>query len=277
MSQCFYQKASVQAAIVVTLGTIITTCVVILHQQSTLTRENARLSQDCASKDRELLRLETELAPFRALALERFPGKESQALSNLAERLRDLTKQTQDDRQTLKSVATQASYAKLREASEIRPDGTRVHFLSANDNSGMAETTKSQIQDTLQCALAFANGGNTNECMTCLMAITNKVPEWPYGHFYIGMITREQIQFRIVVELCQNMREAGIKEVGTYIIEAVSETYLGDYDAARASLRSGKKMQENAPPVAMFNFPKSAPPDLCEEFTKIARVWFPRQ
>jgi hypothetical protein len=49
-----------------------------------------KLKEEISEKDKRILLLETQIAPFRAVAIDRFPGDESQALARLATQFNDL-------------------------------------------------------------------------------------------------------------------------------------------------------------------------------------------
>ena len=90
MAQSWYRKASVQTALVSGVALV---AVTLLIQFS----PKARLEKEVADLKGEVQRLETQLSPFRALAVLRFGGSEEEALSKLAAQVRDL--QTQLDRE----------------------------------------------------------------------------------------------------------------------------------------------------------------------------------
>ena len=87
MSQKFYQKASVQVAMVTAIGLIIVTIITIAHQRSQLKSDNIRLQRENDSKTTEIQRLETLLTPFRTIALEKYTLPEAEALRKLAKQI----------------------------------------------------------------------------------------------------------------------------------------------------------------------------------------------
>jgi hypothetical protein len=87
MAQKFYQKATVQVALVSGLVAIIIAGVTIWHQRSDLKDENERLVRLTQAQSAEIQRLETLLTPFRTIALEKYAGPEGEALKQLAERI----------------------------------------------------------------------------------------------------------------------------------------------------------------------------------------------
>lgn len=84
MAQKFYQKASVQVAIVSAIALIIVTSITVLHQRSQLGQNNQELQGQVVEKTAEIQRLETLLTPFRTIALEKYTGDEKEALRKLA-------------------------------------------------------------------------------------------------------------------------------------------------------------------------------------------------
>ncbi len=91
MVQNWFKKTSVQTAIVSGIFLLVVTIVVQFAPKAKLKKEVVDL------KD-EIQRLEIQLAPFRALAVQRFGGSEEQALVKLATQVQDL--QTQLERST---------------------------------------------------------------------------------------------------------------------------------------------------------------------------------
>ena len=88
--QRFYSKASVQVAIVSTIGLIVITLITISHQRSELKRNNDKMKEEIKEKTAEIQRLETLLTPFRTIALEKYAGPEREALLKLAAKIQSL-------------------------------------------------------------------------------------------------------------------------------------------------------------------------------------------
>lgn len=63
------------------------------------------LKDQLAAKDTEIQRLETQLAPFRALALQRYPGDESEALAKLSGDVADLQRKLEKAVSTIRSFS----------------------------------------------------------------------------------------------------------------------------------------------------------------------------
>lgn len=82
MAQRFYQKASVQVAIVTAIGIVIVTVITVGHQRSELRRDNKNLQTKLddshsvlADVKAERDKYQTQLAPFLAVATRRFPDE----------------------------------------------------------------------------------------------------------------------------------------------------------------------------------------------------------
>ena len=87
MAQKWYQKAGVQAAIVGALALVVVTLIPIALKVPDLESENAQLKGKLGEKTAEIQRLETLLAPFRTIALEKYTGSENEALAKLASQI----------------------------------------------------------------------------------------------------------------------------------------------------------------------------------------------
>lgn len=158
MTQKFYQKASVQVAIVSAVGLLAVTAITIWHQRSQLKADNQNLLRDVHKKTAEIQQLETLLTPFRTIALERFTGDEKDALRKLADyvvelqrkdaeqtkRIAELENQTKDlDR--FKRIAAKHEYRPL--SSEIRQQFVRS-LTELKDDFEAAEMKIKITQET---------------------------------------------------------------------------------------------------------------------------------
>ncbi|MBU0519876.1 hypothetical protein KJ564_13170 [bacterium] len=85
--QKFYQKAGVQAAIVAGIFSVIVAGMYILHHRSQLKEDNENLLHEKEEQATEIQRLETQLTPFRTIALEKYALPEAEALRKLADQI----------------------------------------------------------------------------------------------------------------------------------------------------------------------------------------------
>ncbi|MDE2009290.1 MAG: hypothetical protein KGJ09_04335 [Candidatus Omnitrophica bacterium] len=94
--QPWYKKASVQAAIVAGISLVIVAVIPYIFQIPNLQKRIQELEGDLQAKNFEIQGLETQLAPFKTIALGRFTGTESEALSKLAFQLNNLESAVSD-------------------------------------------------------------------------------------------------------------------------------------------------------------------------------------
>jgi hypothetical protein len=104
MAQRFYQKASVQVAMVSGIVLLLATCITICHQRSELREQNAVLSALTQKQTAEIQRLETILTPFRTIALEKYAGPEGEALRQLGENISAIDASLANAREELAST-----------------------------------------------------------------------------------------------------------------------------------------------------------------------------
>jgi len=119
MAQKFYQKASVQVALVSGIVALVIAAMHIWFNYSAVNRQNQKLitdnktlSSDLDKANTEIQRLETLLTPFRTIALERYTGPEQEALNKLAHRIRMLEDQVKDV-EKFKEIAAKHEFTPL--------------------------------------------------------------------------------------------------------------------------------------------------------------------
>ena len=117
MPQKWYQKASVQGAIVAGLALVVVTLVPVALKVPRLESDNSDLDRKLREKTAEVQHLETLLEPFRTIALEKYTGSENEALTKLASQIQSL--QDQDVEKTHKIEALQKELQSTSE--EARP------------------------------------------------------------------------------------------------------------------------------------------------------------
>jgi hypothetical protein len=90
MAQKWYQKASVQTAIVSGIFLIIGLAIPYLFKVPSLEDKIDKLEKENSDKTAEIQRLETQLTPFKTIALEKYTGPEQEALNKLAHEIEKL-------------------------------------------------------------------------------------------------------------------------------------------------------------------------------------------
>ncbi len=104
MPQKWYQKASVQGAIVAGLALSIVTLVPVALKVPRLESDNSNLDRKLREKTAEVQHLETLLEPFRTIALERYTGSENEALTKLASQIQALQDQDVENTHKIESL-----------------------------------------------------------------------------------------------------------------------------------------------------------------------------
>lgn len=108
MAKKWYSSVTVIAAIIIVVGSVIVAGMNIWNNRSQLVQDNENykvkiddqkrkiddLQQDSSNKNAEIQRLETQLIPFKAIALEKYTGSEQEVLGKLADELKELKKAT---------------------------------------------------------------------------------------------------------------------------------------------------------------------------------------
>src|SRR5438270_135590 len=138
MTTKWHKKAAVQAAFVAAGAVIIVGLIPLALQVPKLNDENRGLERTIGEKNAEIQRLETQLAPFKTIALERYTGAPNEALAKLASQVELLqrldaekTARIQTLEKSLKETSVQASPPVLSLASYkvSDKDGTKVATL----------------------------------------------------------------------------------------------------------------------------------------------------
>jgi predicted RNase H-like nuclease (RuvC/YqgF family) len=99
MAKKWYQSVRVRATFILGASSIIVAGMYILHARSELKQKNENYEKEIkikntliVEKDSEIQRLETQLIPFKTIAIEKFTGTEQEALLKLANKLQELEK-----------------------------------------------------------------------------------------------------------------------------------------------------------------------------------------
>jgi len=90
MAQKWYQKASVQTALVSGFVFLIGIAIPYLFKVPKLQDKISKLEKENVDKAAEIQRLETQLVPFKTYALEHYPGNEKEALSQLENKIKGI-------------------------------------------------------------------------------------------------------------------------------------------------------------------------------------------
>lgn len=226
--QRFYQKASVQVAIVSGIGLIVATLIMVFHQRSQLKSDNKVLERRVAEKTAEIQRIETLLTPFRTIALEKYTGDEKEALRKLADyvvelqrrdaeqaqRIQELEEQTRD-LDKFKTIAAKHEYRPLSPEMRIQLVDTLAGLkdafavckmsISITQETWTPATTReftSQLAKILKDAGLEVSGP---EFVTVYLASQSYPLEWGYSEQQIDLVNQ---LFQALAQIMQSPKQA---------------------------------------------------------------------
>jgi hypothetical protein len=255
MAQRFYEKASVQVAIISAVTLLLVTAITIFYQRSSVVADNARLLQKNQKQAQENQRLETLLTPFRTIALQRFSGPEGEALKKLADQITALDKSLFAAQTELASVKVQASYPKMRRMIDIRPNGREVVCTGNRAGTHSEARSSSVISDLMEQFFESMGKNDRLGAAKALDQIITTTPDWPYGYFYRGVITGNTNDFNKAAELFSLVKSVEIIEPEPLLFEALNYSYLGDEQAAIHSLDAMENTHMRLSDVSLLFFP----------------------
>ena len=158
----FFKSVGVRVALITTIGIIFVAGMHIANSRSNLVKNNQdyinkiakqkdtihSLEQDCLTRDNKIQLLETQLTPFKTIALEKYTGSEQEALQKLAENLETLEQKTSALEKRLKPRSLSAKQISILTEKTNTVKNIKIHFLLiASDPE--AEFFKNQIKDSL--------------------------------------------------------------------------------------------------------------------------------
>jgi hypothetical protein len=271
MTQRFYQKVSVQVAIISAVALFAVTTITIVHQRSQLKAANDNLQREVNQKTVEIQRLETLLTPFRTIAVQRFAGPDNEALKKLADQIVALDRALYTAQEELASVKVAASYPKLRRILNVRPNGIEVICIG-NRAGAHAETTSSSLVTVHM--QRFFEALNKKDRPKALEALGNSIaamPEWPYAYFYRGALSGNTRDFEKVVELLSTARTAEITEPEPLLYEALSLMFLGKHQEATQLLDKMDATGIMPSHVGLISYPRNCPTALLDRIDAISK------
>lgn len=200
MAQRFYNKASVQVAIVGGVVSLLVAGMYIWHNRSQLKQDNTSYVSDIKNLERknqeltsEVQRLETQLTPFKVIALEKFTGSEQERLQQLADKLDDLKNYVDPFK---KPIASATAHVEVTIKSEEQVDTSYMSeggylafvknrqplLLTSNTQSSARQTGKGEVvyKADLQMQDDFSDIGEPVEILqTCslIQIMFRKIPE----------------------------------------------------------------------------------------------------
>ena len=149
------------------------------------------------------------------------------------------------------------NYARLREVANIHGDGHQWNMMG----DGFYSHGPSVVYEQLSKALDAFKSNRRDDAIRLLSGITKTMPEWPFGYYYLGVVSVQPKYFEEAVKRCSDMRDAGIKEPAVLLCEAISLTALQRYDEARERLVEIEK-NPGVTKMALVVIPYDAPKDI---------------
>ena len=196
------------------------------------------------------------------------------AISKTLSELRDI--KTAVDRSL--TTTTPQDYAELRRVANIRPDGKNVHWIGGDRRSGtgISSVTSSSISQKLHLAFEEFNNNKTEMSKTMFQEIATMIPAWPYSYFYLGLNSikankPDLSHFKEAAIRFERLRQAGILEPELLLYEAMTRTFLEDYEATQELLSSLSEFNDNVEEVTIIAINNSTPEHIHSRFVSIAK------
>lgn len=210
MSQKWFQKASVQASLVSAFAIVVVATVPIYH----LNESNLALQRDIDAKIAEIQRLETQLTPFRTIALERYGGTEVEALYKLALRIKGIES----------AVCALQNYSEVAKLNCLGLTGTVAYpLVESSPLSVLLEGCYTNTENNLQAL-------QTPEAEKKYLEAINISPEFPFPYCEIALSYKAQGK--------ENWREYAIKGLEILDKTTTVKGHHPHHDLARARIKS---------------------------------------
>jgi len=149
MAQKWYQKSSVQTAITSGVFFLIGIAIPLFLKIPALKSKIDRLEKENSDKTNEIQRLETQLTPFKTIALEKYTGSEQEALEKLAEDVKTLEEKALFIEKALMPRVLSSEQISIIAERINKIKNTKIHFLLiASDPE--AESFRNQLRKALE-------------------------------------------------------------------------------------------------------------------------------
>lgn len=213
----------------------------------------ARLEKEVADLKDEIQRLETQLAPFRALAIQKFGGSEDQALVKLVAQVQDLQIQLERATGTIRrfdvfAVATLAGDWKsgtLPNLSNLFRKASREADIRVELKTGGAEMRWVEFTDTGAPRMATGENGNWTLDYTA---------QAPAGSWVLG-INRDDLMTCGTLEMILYGINRNVTNNGVVTVNSVELTFFANgIPAYRCEYRPNfrAELPEEQPPVPVM-------------------------
>ncbi|MBM9514591.1 hypothetical protein [Desulfogranum marinum] len=176
MAQNWYQKASVQTAIVSGIFLLIGVAIPYLFKVPHLKYLIQELENSNLEKDSEIQKLETQLVPFKTIALERYTGPENERLNKLANQITTLS-------------ADIDALRKYNNVSELNVDGKP---FSNSETITVTTPISSILEGTYTHEANTFNFRCDKKSDRKYDEVINKFPNFPFGYYFKAACLRKK-------------------------------------------------------------------------------------
>jgi len=134
MAQKWYEKAVVQSAIVGGISLFLVSTIPSCFQTPKLQEKIKQLESESKNKSIEIQKLETQLIPFKTIALEKFSGDENERLTKLAEQIKSIQDDMYKIQQSSKEreIKTEHGSSIKEQLSLIKGQSIDINFVAGD-------------------------------------------------------------------------------------------------------------------------------------------------
>lgn len=227
MAYSWYKKASVQTALVSGVFLVVVTLLIQFSPK-------AKLEKEVANHKEQIQRLETQLTPFRALAVERFGGTEQEALAKLAAQLQDLQTQLKREAGTIRRFEVVAVATLAGDWKSTPPDFSRLVRRASRGSDVRVElkTTDAEMRwvdltDSGPPKMAAGEQGNW---------ILDYTAQAPAGSWILG-VNRDDLKTCGILEMALYGIDHNVTHDGVITVTGVTLSfYVNGVPAYRAEI-----------------------------------------
>ncbi len=233
-----------------------------------------KLESEIREKDKRISELQTEIAPFNAIAIEKFSSSDPKAMRQLADDLLTVDSKLQEAQEEIKKVAAQAAFPMLRKIADIYPMGIEITVQGGSrwTTSSQPSSNESVIYQPLSRAIKFVNDGKPDAAESELAGITRQLPDWPYAYYYLGCVTGKVQFYQQATECFERMRSARIQEPELSFVEALCLTFLSRFDDARTRLNEIETQKKRIGVVPVISYSPRTPEDIVKSIQDVERI-----
>ena len=237
MATKWYQKATVQGALVAAAALIIVTSVPIALQVPNLNDEIRFLERKLGERSAEIQRLETQLAPFKTIALARYTGPENEALAKLAGQVELL--QRLDEEKTAKIKALEESIQKTS-AQASPPKLTLESYEISDVNEGKVLSLRFAPSKNVPLGIVMFNAEVSKFVLGPPAKILDFRPNAKFGAFQSGEDSKKISNDGFSARLAYQPMGAGPLSVNLTLSSGATVTLKGNYLGAPITLEVSK-------------------------------------